>query len=289
MNQEQMLALFDEHVNEPKPPIKLLPTQRIETDEETILIKVLTDIHYGNPQLNESKLDRAIAEIQHTPNMYWICLGDVTENNTKLQKHAGVYGQAYRPKLQYRRAKQKLGPIMHKCWGFAGGNHDERSGEQTDIDMIEELLDYYEMRDLYVPTIGLVKVRVGSRTRTGGRRGPNGDPCHYDIVFRHGTGGASTTGAKANAIEKLGNVCVADLYLQGHVHSSVHFTDRLFVPSPHDKQTISERVRTYAVCPSLVEYGDYAAKSGMRPQMTGTTTIRLDTTRERISVQFDYQ
>ena len=93
------------------------------------------------------------------------------------------------------------------------------------------------------------------------------------MFMHHGAGGGRKRGAKTIRLNEWSQFVEADLYLQGHTHTYVQFTD-LKVTS-HKKL-----VRYYANVPGYIEsyrgHDNYVEELGLPPQQTGCLKISVD-------------
>lgn len=269
------------------PSVHLLPVQHLDAGEHTeIIIRPISDVHIGNPSLDEKFLLETIREIRETPNMYWCGVGDYIESNLKRQKHAGVYHDLLTPREQCAEFVRLFGPVAHKCLGLIGGNHDHRVLHDTSFDPAWMIAEGLGVADKYRDDGLIVRLTVGKRTRRNGGRRPEsgGAPCRYILYLTHGTTGSALVSGKALSLQRAGDVCLADVIVGAHVHSEVVFKDRVFTPTFNDIHDCAFRDRWFVNSGAFVAYGAYARTARMRPQAVGCPKIHLETRRERVAV-----
>lgn len=228
---------------------------------DTITIVPLGDIHFGHSNANYAKLKATVDYISKTPNCYTVLLGDIAETATKTSVGAAMFEEEYHIPQQLDMMVDTLTPLASegKVFGVTVGNHEVRVAQTVGLNPMEIMA-----RELGIPYLGYqgyVKIQVGSQ--------------NYHVMLHHGAGGGSTTGAKANAAEKLNKVAIADLYLSGHTHSK-HFTEDMIYQIDDNTNELVPKRRVYVACGSFLEYwGGYAEMKCLPPTPTGVVHIEL--------------
>lgn len=230
---------------------------------EDIYIIPLSDVHIGEKGFNEKLLDDIIKRVKETNNLYVMLLGDLINNGTKTSK-SDVYHEVMTPHEQVNYIVDKLKPIKNKILGMVSGNHEDRTARDSGVDLSNVIADFLDLP--YDSASVTYQVRHG---KFGS--GKN----NYVIYTTHGFGGGATKGAKSNKLLKLSELCIADLYVMGHIHDIITFKDAIYVPDTrHDKIILKER--TYLSTGSCLEYGGYAEKMLLRPGSSGFPLIHLN-------------
>lgn len=255
-------------------------------DLKEMILRPIGDLHYGNPAQNKQLVQDTIQEIYETPNMYWINVGDTIELNSKKQPHNGVFLDTLGPEEQIEEFMEDFECIKDKMLLIIEGNHDVRPKKEFNISLIKWAARCWGVEDRYVADGALLQLEFGKVTRIGGRREPGGGKtCQYDIYVTHGSGGSSTiTGGKATALQKMGDVQQAHVYIGGHTHAQMIFRDRIYTNERSQTGQLKALDRWYINTGSFLEYDGYALSSRYRPQPPGCPYIYLDGTRERIRV-----
>lgn len=142
------------------------------------------------------------------------------------------------------------------------------------------------LEDKYVDDGLVIRLQFGARTsRVGGRRAQGGGhSCWYTFYVTHGSSGSALVSGKALALQRAGDVCLADVIIGAHVHTELVFRDLFYTPSMFDKHNCTYRERWYVNTGSLIKYGSYARTARYRPTTVGVPRIALDTNREKVSV-----
>ena len=231
-------------------------------DSEEIRIIPLSDVHIGEHGFNEKLLDSVIKLVKENDNMYLVLLGDLINNALKTSK-SDVYGDKLTPHEQVNYIVEKLMPVKDKILGCVSGNHEDRTSREVGIDLTEIIA---RLLEIPYDSAGIVyQLKYGSF----------GSGKNNNVIYTtHGFGGAGTKGSKANKLQNLSNLCLADLYIMGHIHDIITFSDCVYVPDTrHNKMVLKKR--TYLSTGSCLEYGGYAEKMLLRPGSSGYPIVSL--------------
>lgn len=233
-------------------------------DHEAVYIIPISDVHIGDPALNDRKLQGYIDWIAENPNAYVILNGDIL--NTAIKDSVSdVYHETMNPQDQLRYAKKVFEPIADRILCIVRGNHELRIARATGIDTCEILAAYLGV--YYAGDEALLKLRFGKRK--------NGKPITYIIYATHGWGGGRTPGAKVNNLSKLANIVIADVYIASHTHFMTVHQDRIFVPDKRNNK-VEDMKRTFVSSGAFLERGGYAVQKGYGPAKLGSPRLRLD-------------
>lgn len=231
-------------------------------DHESIYIIPLSDVHIGEEGFNETLLDNIIKMVLKQDNLFVVLLGDLINNALKTSK-SDVYTATMTPQQQVNYIVDKLKPIRHKILGSVSGNHEDRTSKDAGIDLSAVIAQFL---DIPYDSASLV-YQIKHGTKGSGKN-------NYVIYTTHGFGGGGSKGAKANKLQKLSELCLADLYVMGHIHDVVTFSDAIYVPDTrHDRVVLKKR--TYLSTGSCLQYGGYAEKMLLRPGSEGYPLIHL--------------
>lgn len=232
---------------------------------------VISDVHLGSAECDEELFQHNLQAIKEDPLARVILNGDLLQND--LRGSTGdIYKQKYPPSKQKRIMRQYLEPIAEKILGMIGGNHDEfRTQEDA-----TPILDIAEWLDVpYLEGEGLFKIPVGAR--------PNGKPYPYTVYCTHGSSGGRTMGAVTNALHRLGDIVLADVYCIGHTHKPLVFPDSYYVPDLRNNK-VHKKIRYYVNTGSYQKRGMYPIIKNMRPVVLMTPKIVLSGTERKVNV-----
>ncbi len=244
-------------------------------DHESAHIVPFSDLHLGDPQFDEAKFigyrDWVLAE----PNRYCTINGDIM--NAAIPGSVSDQGrEKHNVNDQLKRVIAIFRPLFDAgrvlCWN--DGNHEDRIDRVTGGLRIGEVIcTALGKPDLYSGEGALVAVRLG--------RAKNGKPLCYHLYVTHGSAGGKRAGGKANAVEDLQRIVLADVYIEGHNHLSMAFPRGFFVPDPHNKQIL--KVKQVFICGgSFLDWGGYSERKSYPPTWTGCPRVRLDGRRKDI-------
>jgi len=202
-----------------------------------IHLYTIGDEHIGTRMFAESKLIDKITQIKRDPIAYWIGMGDKAEFITPHDPRwdVGVIAewvdQDNIAEDQSERYCDLYTPIIDKCVGLLGGNHEDAIRTHSHVDVQKNIC-----KKLGVPNLGYscwVRFRFKQR---------GGNAIHiYDGVFTHGSGWAITKGAKMNRLERFMDAFNARLYGHAHVHDIILETGKAYLDldaNGHIKQRV---------------------------------------------------
>ncbi len=232
---------------------------------------VISDVHLGSIDCDEELFQHNLQVIKEDPLARVILNGDLLQNDLRGSK-GDIYKQKYPPSKQKRIMRQYLEPIAEKILGMIGGNHDELR-TQEDATPILDIAEWLGVP--YLEGEGLFKIPVGAR--------PNGKPYPYIVYCTHGSSGGRTMGAVANALHRLGDIVLADVYCIGHTHKPLMFPDSYYVPDLRNNK-VHEKIRYYVNTGSYQKRGLYPITKNMRPVVLMTPKIILSGTERKVNV-----
>jgi len=178
---------------------------------DTIKIKPLFDVHYGNTNCDVNATKRYLAE-ENDRNTYIIGGGDSLDSIIVTDKRYRKSADAAEGEAIIDEAidgvEKILTPYKDKIIGLASGNHEDTILLRANTDPIARLCKALECKNLgYSGLIRLILSENGSRGRT------------VVIRYHHGWGGGSRTqGADLTKYSKDLAYWDADIFLYGHVH-----------------------------------------------------------------------
>ena len=233
----------------------------------------LSDMHVGSPYFNRPLFDKYIKYILDAPNRYCILNGDMMDVVTKSSV-GDIYRQQFSPREQIEVTEKALLPIRDRIWGIITGNHEDRIDKEVGLST-PEILAY----KLGVPFFGhevLLKVRFGFN-KHGQREN------YYTIYATHGGSGGRTRGARANAIERLKNIVLCDVYCMGHTHGMICFPEDIYIPERQcDK--VTQKTMWFVNSGSYQEREGYAIQKNFAPERLGCPIIELCGGNKKVSV-----
>jgi len=251
-----------------------------EIPESVANIFPLGDLHLSDKLFRKEsykKLKEIISFIGENPNSRIVFGGDLFNmagRNTK--------SSPFEARLSVNDEMNELVsffyPIKDKIAGAIRGNHEDRSKEEFDIDIMEVFCS--KLGIPYLGYSGVVNFRVGKKNaKSGGQWNQN-----YYGYFHHTTGGGSTIGSGLNRVEKLNNIVEGcDFYCGFHSHKT-SYANSLIYTANHRSKKIEEREIHFVTCGGYLEYPDsYAEKGMMRPVVVGSPMIILEGNKRKIS------
>jgi predicted phosphodiesterase len=234
----------------------------------------VSDLHIGDKHFNEDKFRRYLDWILSVDNTRVILAGDIL-NTAIAGSVSDTYEETLTPQQQLKYATLLLSPLKGKIIGACSGNHEHRLSKVAGIDITETLVNSID-NDIPYDKEGLfLKIRLGEKH--------NRKQAVYSVYCTHGFGGGKKPGGKANNLQSLSGIVLADVYIMAHVHQMMTFQDIVFVPDMYNNN-IMEMKRTYASSSSFVSWGGYSQRLGFSPSKLGTPRIRLDGKKKDVHV-----
>lgn len=230
-----------------------------------ITVIPISDVHLGSPECMEQEFISFIDTVAETPNTYLILGGDLIENGTRNSVGDSVFRQTMPPSQQKKEMANILSKVRDRCLCFVDGNHERRSGKDSDDSPTYDICAKLDLEHLYRPNIAFVNIRLGNREYENGSRIKGIHRPSYNLVVTHGSGEGIMTGSSVNRGERFGYVIDGmDALIVGHTHKP-------FVTQP-GKIQIDVRNKQVSVKPfkvicmtSWLRFGGYAAQKMLLP------------------------
>lgn len=234
---------------------------------ETLEIYPLSDLHYGDPNVDMDAFNRFTDMILEQPNRYIVSIGDNVNNSLKSSV-GDVYMETASPREQRKWLKQRLEPLKDRILVMVDGNHEYRSTKDADASITLDIADSLGLTSLYADDEAVLKV-------TFGKKAENGKPRCFTVYCVHGSGGGKRPGSAVNNIEMLAMSIDADIYIIGHVHKRIAYKNSFRRIDTRNNNVIY-RERLFVVTSLWLNFGGYAARKMMIPSAKGSVPIILD-------------
>ena len=229
-----------------------------------ITVIPISDVHLGSPECMEQEFIQFVSKVKEAENVYLILGGDLIENGTRSSVGSSVFRQKMSPSEQKREMANILEPIRDRLLCVLPGNHERRSGRDSDDDPCYDIAVKLDCEHLYRENIAFIKIRLGKEDyKTCQISGPLRPT--YVLTVVHGSGGGMLTGGAVNRAERFGYVIDgADALILGHTH-------RPYITQPGkiyiDRQNNKVSIKPFKVisATSWLEYGGYAAQKMLTP------------------------
>lgn len=258
-----------------------------------IKIEIFADLHLGSKKCDYKAIQERIKKVQEDKNTYAIIVGDVINNSTRGSV-GDVYEEPLSPMQQINLGIETFRPIKDKILGIVSGNHERRSYKTDGIDLLYFLASELGIEDRYDPIGVLCFIRVGewhqhiyrSNGKGTHRTGKNAENAIknntgdylYTMYITHGDGiGGRLPGAKANGLQRRGDIINADIIVVGHTHMPLTFKEKKYeIDKRNSKITESEMM--YVNASATLDYESYAEMYGFRPSSKASPVIILSAT-----------
>lgn len=229
--------------------------------DKFVSVAIFSDTHIG-AFIDAERLERDIALIANTPDMYCVFLGDALDNFKAQGKTAnGLYGTAIpSPKDQFEIARMVFAPLKGKCLAFLEGNHDAWDYKAAGIARIPDLADSIDAP--FVSEAGAsIKISVGNET--------------YQMNVKHqwkGTSVINKSNLGRRFWEEYPEWSNADLVATGHLHQLDHH------------QTMKRGEPVHLIQVGTYKVGDHYAEALGFKSTYGMAVATFDPTDHRVRV-----
>ena len=234
----------------------------------------ISDVHIGDKQANLKLFKEVLKKIKEDDSTYTILNGDLCNTALKNSK-SDVYEDNMNPMEQLEQLLDLLEPIKDKILVISTGNHEDRITKDTNIDITKLTAKQLGIEDRYSSGWWYLYLRFGEKEQ--GRKAPM---C-YQITGYHGSGGGRKAGGKANRLQEMSQVVIADLYIMGHTHLPMSMKQLIWIPD-YANNTLNKKEMYYLMSNSFLEPEGYGEKLGMLPNSNTITEAILDGTKRKI-------
>lgn len=265
-------------LNDFVPVIHRLP---IAEHPDHLTLIPLADAHYGSQEFNETRWHQTIKRIQDDPHCFCVLVGDMIDNGLK-NSVTNVYEATCGPGEQKEWLYNELLPIKDKICGAVGGNHENRTRKETDIDPIYDVMFRLGREEVYRPNICFMQIKV-----TYPFGGKPKQRHAFSFAITHGTGGGMYIGSSANRVQNFGMAIEGiDCLITGHTHKPVTYPVAKLL---FNNGAVVRKQFVVAVASSFLDYGGYPIRKLMTPTAQTTTEIHMNYTwdKSRIKVTQD--
>lgn len=244
-----------------------LITHEFSRQWDTMEIYPLNDLHIGDVKTDLTLFRQFTKFILEEENRFLILNGDLMNNAIKSSV-SNVYRETISPQEQKKWLIHELRPVSHRILAITGGNHENRTKKESDVDLTEDIAIALNLEHVYDEECVFVKISFGRSTK-------NQKVTTYVIHATHGAGGGKMIGSALNNLESYG-MCYegVDVFLMGHVHGRVATRSNKIIIDPRNNVIIEKEI-LYVIASAWQDFGGYAMKNMLRPRCKGKTPIIL--------------
>jgi len=251
---------------------------------DTIKIKPLFDVHYGNTDCDVNATKQYLAE-NDDKNTYIVGGGDLMDSiivpdiryrksQDAMKEHMSIIDR------QIDGVEEILTPYKERIIGLGSGNHEANIIRRAGTDPIARLCKSLECKNLGYS--GLIRLLL-SEKKARGRS--------VTIRYHHGWGGGSRTqGADLTKYSKDLQYWQADIFLYGHVHRLQ--SDRVPRLGLSGEQLIS-KPKVLCICGTFLKTyskgidSTYSEEKGYPPVEVGGLIVNIQPSREWVKIKVD--
>ena len=212
---------------------------------------VMGDTHIGHPNTDMKLLQRHIDMIRKT-RIPWVHVGDWVDAIGSDDRRFNIEDHRMSVVESYLDMEELFNPIIPSCVAVLRGNHGSK-WSKTEGDMLKIIASRWG-----VPYLGYQGFVIFNGTK---------------IFMHHGAGGGRKRGAKTIRLNDWAQFIEADVYLQGHTHTYVQFTDEKIT---HARPKIRHYANTPGYISSYRGKDGYVEELGLPPQQAGMLKVSFD-------------
>lgn len=243
------------------------------------------DVHYDSPAFAEDVWKDFKEATSHYHNPIFLGMGDYMDSFSTSERRI-VYSrdlhdstlirQEAETRKRIEEFAEQISFMRGRLIGLLGGNHyPVLGGDMSGDQYLASLLG-----TKYLGVCSAIRLSMGDAA--GGR-------ATVDIFAHHGRGAGQTPGGKFSAVDKLRNICVADIFLSGHDHSRgcIPCGDRLYLDSNSQRGLrILSRAQWIGRTGSFLKSympgtSSYVVDRALSPSSLGWISFRLKLRRNR--------
>lgn len=254
----------------------------LPSEFDEIEIEIFSDLHLGSKKCDFPLIQERIDRVKDNDNVYAIILGDICNTALKNSK-SDVYEDQLRPKEQLDQACMLFEPIKHKILGICQGNHEQRIDKETNIDILYLMARQLDIADKYGATACLLFIRFGHQRYTRDTKNSGRKVC-YTLYMTHGSGGGSTVGAKANSLERRGQIVDSDIVCIGHTHMPITFRTASYKVDPQNNSAYTKE-QVFVNASATLDHESYAERIGCKPSSKISPVIILNGKYKKVLVR----
>lgn len=232
----------------------------------------LNDWHLGSHAVNEGLLNKIISFVDsNRDNTRILMNGDLFHNITKHSK-GSLSDQQLTPQEQFDLAVETFKPYVDLIDGVTVGNHDWRTEEETDIDLMLMFCKMIGIEESYLKYRGVVGYSIGKN--------------FYSIEMYHGTGGGGTIASVERNLVKMKR-SIADVFYVGHWHKEFAKPIKEYHIDPYNKK-VKEYKKWYLCGNTLVDTEKYAKKFAYDESFPSQAVIKLSGERGKRNIEIEW-
>lgn len=228
----------------------------------TIDLIVIADLHIGDSLVNAAAVKQRIDYALQHNNAYVVLNGDLINNATKTSV-SDIYSEIHSPQQAIDRAVELLTPLAKggKIIAITDGNHERRTYRNDGLSPTRIIADRLGVTDKLTDTSVCLHIALGKQ--------------QYTVYATHGSGGGRMISGKMLKLDRLADICDADVYVMSHVHQPGAYR-RAYYRQQGGKSVKVDKL--FILTAATMDYGGYADTAGMQPASTVNPIITLSGT-----------
>lgn len=231
---------------------------------ESVDLLVIADLHIGDPLVDMRAVQQRLDYAAKHDNCFVILNGDLINNAVK-SSISDVYSEIHSPQQAIDRAVELLRPLAqaNKILVITDGNHERRTYRNDGLSPTRVIADRLNITDRLAETSACLHLVIGKQA--------------YTVYCTHGSGGGRMVSGKMLKLDRLADICDADIYIMSHVHQPGAYR-RGYYRVKAGKSTLIEKL--FVLTAATLGYGGYADLAGMQPPATTNPIITLSGTQK---------
>ena len=216
----------------------------------------IADVHLGAIEHNTKAWEEFLLKAKED-NAYYLLCGDLVTNNTR-SAIGSPFDQVYRPREQKQIMTEHLTPIKDRILCAVSGNHERRTGKESDQDITYDIMCKLGIEDRYRENVAFLKLSIEQLKNSR-------YPASYIFCVTHGSAGGRLTGNPTNRAEEYSRIVEGlDCLVVGHSHKGVVTRPQRLVVDSHT-EIVQPKSYLVVSAESWMNYGGYAAQKMLQP------------------------
>ena len=227
----------------------------------------IADVHIGSSHSEMKKFKAYIKEIEEDDKGVVFLNGDLINNAIRISV-SDIYEERFMPEQAIDIVVNMLTPIKDKIVSIVSGNHEDRTYKQTGLSPTKNIAHRLGCIDKHHEVGNLVFITFGTARNRDDYRNT------FSIYATHGSGGGAKVGSKANQVQQLSQVVIADVYIHSHTHTPLTFKEDFYLAT-HNTKGVQKRTSLFVNTNAFEGYGGYSQSKKMRPSTIEPVRVRL--------------
>ena len=245
-------------------------------EHKELVLHPISDVHIEATTHRDKEFRAKLEELVKLGDNHRILLmGDLLD--AAIASSKGFYHGAKTVQWAIDKLVDLFKPLANRVDLIMPGNHEERVGRATGVDITQQFAALLGRLDVYRPLPTIIHYSFFGRTAQS--HTACNTCCNAQVFVHHGHGGGARPGSSVNRLEDLAKWKPdCDLYLMGHVHRKFAVADEIYMGWP-----VRHHYRMFVCTGTWLGHEHYAQRFGLGPQRSegsAVITMRRDNSKK---------